>query len=516
MRLILLAAWLLAAQETPEAGKVLRVSWALPSHLDPHRAETVADARCVGALFEGLTTHGADGVTLAPGMAEKWEESADGLAWTFALREAKWSNGEPVTALDFVAAWRRALQPAIGCPYRDLFRVFKNVGRHLDALRAEGRSEVDEREYGFEALDARTLRVTLGRRTPWLPDLLAFMSFAPLHGWTVLEKGEDWVRPGRIVTNGPYLLESASPLDFTFRRNPGYWDGGAAGAPARIRLEFLPGEAALKKFEAGQLDWIAGERMPPGGAAGLKGRVVHPVWGTRFLRFNASKPPFDRAAVRAAFARAIDREGLAAAAGELPAERLVPPGLPGYAGGKGPAFDRAAAVEGLLRETEFDLAKFPRVDLLTDDAPRSVALGRWLRDQLERILGIVVRLSSMKSPAYAEAVARGEYQVAVDGWMGDYFDPLAFLETWTRGHPRNAGRWASAEFDAFLAAAEGERDPRRRMEALGRAEALLLSSAPVVPLLWPAESYLASPRLKGLHPNPMGRCPLKRLRLEGK
>lgn len=445
MRFIVLAAFLSQVQGTPDEGATLRVWWPPPSRLDPHRAVTLSDSRYLGALFEGLTTHEADGVTVAPGMAEKWEEAEDGLAWTFTLREAKWSNGDPVTALDFVAAWRRALQPATGCAYRDFFRVFRNVGRHLDALRMEGRSEVEEKDFGFEAVDGRTLRVTLERRAPWLPDLVAFMCFAPLHGRTVLEHGEEWTRPGRIVTNGPYLLDSSSPSDLALRRNPAYWDAGAAGAPERIVAEFRPAEVALKKFEAGQLDWIAGEGIPAEKAAGMKGLAAHPAWGVRFLRFNVKKPPFDRAGVRAAFARAIDREGLARAAKVLPADRLVPPGFPEYAGGKAPTFDRAAAVEALLRETEYDLLKFPRIELLTDDAPRSTALGRWLRDHLEKTLGISVRLVSMKGPACLEALARGEYQAAVEEWMGDYFDPLAFLEGWTRGirGTRGAGRTRS-------------------------------------------------------------------------
>ncbi len=502
---------LLALQDPGTAEAALRVSWGRPSHLDPHRAVTLADSRYAGALFEGLTSHGADGVTVSPGMAESWEEGDDGLTWTFRLREARWSNGDPVTAADFVGAWRRALRPATGCPYADLFRVFRGVGRHLRALRAEGRSEVGEEEFGFEAPDARTLRVRLERRAPWLADLLAFMCFVPLHPSAAAERGGEWARPGRIVTNGPYLVESSSPLEVVLRRNPAYWDPAAAGAPERIVVEFHDPDAAVRKFAEGKLDWVAGEVFAPARPEGVEGLEVHPVWVVRLLRFNASRPPFDRAGVRAAFARAIDRGRLAEAG--RPADRLVPPGLPGYAGGAALSFDRAAAVEALLRETELDLSRFPRVDLLTDDSPGSASLGRLLRDQLERALGVVVRPVSMRPPAYAEALARGDYQAALQDWMGEFFDAAAFLEAWTKGHPANTGGWACGGYDELVAAASAERDPRRRMEALGRAESLLLSEAPVVPLVWPLEAFLASPRLKGLHPNPMARCALKRLRL---
>jgi oligopeptide transport system substrate-binding protein len=508
-----IAIFVLALLQVRETETVLRAAWMPPFDLDPHRAIALSDARYMGALFDGLTTHGMDGVTVAPGMAAKWEESADGLAWTFSLREAKWSNGDAVTAEDFVSSWRRALRPSTRCSYGDCFRIFRNVGRHLDALRSEGRSGVEEKEFGFEAADARTLRVTLEKRAPWLPDLLAFMCFAPVHGKTVADYGEGWTAPGRIVTNGPYLLEAASPSGLALRKNPGYGD---ASGPDRIAVEFLAAEAALRKFEAGRLDWVGGENVSLEKAAALKGFFAYPVWGVRFLRFNVKKAPFDRPGVRAAFAQAIDRAALAGAGEGFPAGRLVPPGVPGYEGGKAPALDRPAAMEALLREMEFDLAKFPRIDLLTDDRLSSTALGRGLRDQLERALGIGVRLSSMKIPAYMEALARGEYAVALDEWAGDYFDPLSFLEMWSRGHPRNGGGWGNPEYDALLAAASRERDARRRLQILGGAESLVLAEAAVVPLVWPADGFLAGPRLKGLEPNPMGRCSLKGLRLAGR
>jgi ABC-type oligopeptide transport system substrate-binding subunit len=372
---------------------------------------------------------------------------------------------------------------------------------------------VEEKEFGFEAMDERTLKLTLERRVPWLPDLLSFMCFAPVHGKTVATYGEGWTAPGRIVTNGPYLLEKASPSGLALKKNPG---AGESGAPDLILVEFSSGEAALRKFEGGELDWVGGEAVSLEKAAGLRGFVAHPVWGVRFLRFNVTKAPFDRPGVRAAFARAVDRAALAEAGDGFPAGGLVPPGIPGYEGGKAPALDASSAMETLLRESGFDLAKFPRIDLLTDDGPRSSALGRRLRDQLERTLGIAVGLSCMKAPAFAGALARGEYAAALDEWAGDYFDPLAFLEGWSRGHARNSGGWGNPEFDGLLAAAARERDPRRRLQILGGAEALLLSEAPAVPLMWPAEGFLAGPGLKGLEPNPMGRCSLKNLRLSAK
>ena len=494
---------LLLAQESDAA---LRVSWGEPSSLDPHQAVTLVESRYVSALFEGLTTHEADGVTVAPGMAETW--TVEGKVWTFTLREAKWSDGKPVTAEDFVRGWRRGVRG----PYGPLFDLFQNVRpfrdgleadaliaqiddfseadrkrtaerlrqiaqvRHVAALKRRGiaveaRPDVGEEDLGFVAVDARTLRVTLDRDAPWLPDQLSFMSFAP--------------SSGRKATNGPYLLDSQAPVSITFRRNPDYWDAEARQAPATIVASIdLPG-VAPEKFRRGLLDWVSGDQIPP---EKRKDAVRFDAWGTFFLRFNASRPPFDAPGVRSAVSQAVDRAPIAKAAGANPARSLVPPGFPGYEPAKVPPRDRAAAMRALLKATGFDLSKLPRVNLLTDDSKESVAVGEALKTQLEKSLGFHVRLHSMKWPAYREALASGAYHAALDAWMGDYFHPAAFLEPWD--------------------AAPGPG------ESLSGAEAALLKKAPFVPLYYASDAYLVSEKVSGLSPNPMSRFPLKHVRLK--
>lgn len=552
---VILALALLLPQAVAEKD-TLRVSWAAPSQLDPHRAATLADSRFVSALFEGLVTHEADGVTPAPGMAERWEVSEDGRTWTFHLREARWSDGEPLTAHGFALSWRRALRPETGCEYVSLFRAIRGVGalldaeevdallaqydalpktlqseaakrlaglarrRHAESLRRRGlhdaaaaavaRPDATEADLGFAATDARTLRVVLERRTPRFLDLLSFMAFAPVPARVIEAHGGDWVRTLRIVTNGPYLLESATLMGAVLRRNPAYWDAAASAAPARVVVEFRSPEVALQLFREGRLDWITRDQVPPG----PPDLVRYDTWGTYFLRLNCAKPPFDRAAVRTGFARAIDRERLGAALQSTPVERLVPAGFRGYPEVRGLAFDRAAAVETLLKATEFDLSKLDRLELLTSDGLRWVAAGETLRELLEKALGVKVKLRTMKWTAYLKAVAAGEYQAAFGGWMGDSFDPSTFLEGWTPGHPNNATGWANADYTALLKAAGEEREEARRLATLAKAEALLLAEAPVVPLYAAGDGYLVSPRVEGLRPNLMSRFALKHLRLK--
>ncbi len=555
MKHVLLAILCLAPRET-----VLRVAWAPPTQIDPQRATSLADSRYVAALFEGLVTPGPDGVTPVPGMAASWEASADGLSWTFRLREAAWSDGEPVTAGDFVFAWRRALRPETGCEFSSLFRVLRNVGAFLDAaeadailvlyddlararqaeaaeslarlarkrhaaalrkrgvleaaLAADKRPDVEEKDLGFAAEGARTLRVTLERRTPWLPDLLAFMSFAPVPPKVVAANGENWMRPGRIATNGPYRFDSSTALTMTFSKNPAYWDASLKDAPDRVAVELSSEDVALEKFRAGKIDWLPREMIPAAKLAEQKDLVSYDTWGTHFLRFNAAKAPFDKKEARLAVARAVDRREAAKAAGATPAERLVPAGYPGYPAVASIGFDRAAAMDALLKASDFDVTKFPRVELLSTDGPRAQAVANAVAESLEKTLGITVRVKAMKWQAYFRAQAAGDFQVALSAWMGDYFDPQAFLEGWGKGAGANVTGWSDAAFDDLLKQASEAVDAKARLDLLAKAEERLLGEAPAVPLHTATDGFLSREGVSGLRPNLLARFPLKHVRMK--
>jgi oligopeptide transport system substrate-binding protein len=557
MKVAILALLLLAPRET-----ILRVSWAPPAQLDPQRATSLAESRCIAAMFEGLTTPGPDGVTAAPGMAKTWETSADGLTWTFPLRDAAWSDGEPVVAADFDFAWRRALRPETGCEFVNLFRVFRNVGawldaasadailaqvddlakgaqeealrtlssiarkRHAAALRrrgaleaakaADARPDVEEKDLGFEAAGAKTFRVRLEKRTPWLPDLLAFMSFAPVPPKAVAAHGEAWVRPGRIATNGPYLFDAATGVSLVFKKNPAYWDKALAEAPDTVAVELSSEEVALEKFRARKLDWLPREQIPAAKLAEQKDLVAYDAWGTHFLRFNAQRAPFNVKEARVAAARGIDRREVAKVAGAKSTERLVPAGFPGYPEVAPLGFDKAAAMEALLKATEFDLSKFPRVEILTNGSPKSMTVGNAVADQLEKTLAIKVRVRSMKWPAYVKAMAEGDYQIALGSWMGDYFDPAAFLEGWSKAGGGGMTGWTDERFDALLGEAAAATDAKARLELLAQAEAKLLGSAVVAPLYAAGDAYLVRDGVSGLTPNLLSRFPLKYVRVAPK
>jgi oligopeptide transport system substrate-binding protein len=362
-------------------------------------------------------------------------------------------------------------------------------------------------------VDDKTLRVTLERRTPWLAHLVSLHAFVPLHEKTVETNGEDWVKAGRIVTNGPYLFAEASAVRILLRRNPKYWDPALAAAPARVECGLHTTDVALEKYREGALDWIAREQIPDPEARTLKGRARFDGWGAIFLRLNTRRAPFDRPGTRAAFARGVDRAALAEAADASPALGLVPPGFPGWKGEKAPAYDKAGAVEGLLKETDFDLSKLPELELLAPDVLNLGSTAEALRERLEKTLAVKISPRVMKLPAYVKAAAAGEFHVALGAWLGDAFDPATFLEGWASDHPLNAGKWSSPEFDALLDKASAAAEPAARLELLSRAECLPLADGAAIPLYLASDVHGFSPRLSGFRPNPLGRFPLKHLRL---
>ncbi len=557
MRLALLAVLFLLPQQDPTE---LRVAWGTPKSIDPaHAGGSAAAVRVATALFSGLTTFDADGVTVVAGAADRWSASDDRLTWTFTLRDAKWSDGAAVTAADFREAWLRSLRPETGCPlvyafaplrgalaYWEDRRVDQDVltfdalsaeerratakrfgeratKRHVAALRAAladekdgdaraaleaalkaagARADVDEKSVGVEAVDARTLRVSLASASPTILEDLAGPAFLPVPAKVVAAKRDQWTHPQNIVTNGPYTLEKWTSDELTLKRASG-------GGPERVTL--LLGEhlgTIYDAYERGRADWIEAQFVPQDKMSELVKRGdVRPfaTFTAWFLRINASRAPCDRIGVRRALARAVDRGVLLkhASRGAEAAVGLVPPGAPGYIGAAAPVQDTVAAMRHLMAEAP-DITKFPKLDLLGPKTPLAQSVVFALKEQLEKDLGVKVRTDLREWPAYEKALAAGEYHVAYGMLAGPALDPAVLLEAFVG---------TSAEFDGLVSAASTERDAIRRMGLLARAEqALLAEGGGVIPLHTGGEVFVARAGVK-VASNPMGRVLLAHVRL---
>lgn len=533
----------------------LRVGWTPPATLDPAKGATLADARVLAQIFEGLVTFAADHKTVAPGMAERWNVGEDRLVWTFFLGDAKWSDGEPVTAGDFVFAWRRLLDS--GASYPHVLRMFRNGGAYLDAREAEllaetelddetirrigrtarknlaprlerlalqasgekrtllqealaaakTRDEILMKDLGFEAVDAKTLRVHLEAATPWFLDTLAFMPLYPVPEKFVRTLGAKWSEPKIVVTNGAYRIEKSEASALTLARVRG-------GGPEKVVLEWLQPADALRRFGDQKLDWLDAETIP---AAAVAKAALEPefhyfdLWGTWYLKLNTARDPFQRLGARRAVAHATDRRPLIEVARLNPATSLVPPGFDGYRGATAPKFGASDGVLALL-DAYADITAMPTIELLATDSNREIA--EKLKAQWEKHLGVNVHVNAMRPPAYVEALYSGKWDAAITAWAGEVFDPSSFLDPWTKGHPLNTTGWSHDGFEALVAAARAEADPVKRLEILTSAEKVLVETDVVsVPLFTMGSFALLAERVQGFAGNPQGRVLLQHVRL---
>ena len=493
---------------TAAAQDVLRrANGAEPATLDPHKYELQSESTILRDLFEGLTTQDAEN-RIVPGQAERWDVSADGLIWTFHLRDGLvWSDGAALTADDFVAGMRRAVDPATAANMPDL--LFKIAGARAIV---EGRAEPET--LGVAAPDMRTVVVTLEAPSPLLPAILSTPIAAPLPRHVHARAGEAWARAGTMVSNGAYVLEAWTPSSaVTLARNPRYRLDGAAPI-ATVR--FHPSDdqdAALNRFRAGELDFlpalpvarIAWARAEAPGALKLT-----PVAQLRYIEINHTRAALRDRRVRRALAMAVDREVVAERLMQglaRPAYGVVPPAIEGY---EGAAFDfagdnqaaRIAAAARLLREAGYGPERPLRIQLRTigDSWARPVATaiaGMWGR------IGVQVEQVQSESRAHFAAIDAGDYDVAISGWFG-MDDPESFMWLFQSGGGMNESRFSNAAFDAASRAAETTIDLPARYAAFARAERILLDEAAAIPLFWSVQATLTAPGLDGLKATPRG------------
>ena len=482
-----------------------------PETLDPQKTQTVVEADIVYDLFEGLLTYDAEG-RLVPGAALSWRVSADGLTYDFDLRDEKWSNGDPVSADDFVFAFRRLLDPATGAPYANLFFVIKN-GEAVNRGRAAPAS------LGVRALGSRRLEIALARPTPYFLGLLAHQTAVPLERASLERDGRDFARPGKLVSNGAYTLVGYTPNDrLTLARNPNFHD---ADHVAVAREEILPLEdraAAVRRFEAGEIDSYSD--APSDQIAFLKQRFPGELFlnaslATYYYAFNTRKKPFDDARVRRALSMTIDREFLADTiwgGSMLPAYALTPPGIAGV-NPVAPDFaalapiDAEAEAKRLLATAGYGPGgKTLDVEIRFNSSENHQATAVAVADMWRPLNVVTSFVSTDAKTHFAYLRDGGDFDVARAGWLADYDDAQNFLALAKSDNTAlNYSRWSDPAYDALLREAESERDPAARADLLTRAEAILLKAQPLAPLMYLESKNLVSRRVQGWRPNALDR-----------
>jgi oligopeptide transport system substrate-binding protein len=476
--------------------------------LDPHRGEEVQGSNVQRDVFEGLVNEAPNG-DLVPGAAESWTASEDGKTYVFKLRRAaRWSNGDPLTASDFVYAMRRGVDPATLSRYTFILSPIVNA----DEI---GAGRLPPTELGVRALDDYTLEIKLKNATPYFLGLLTHSMTYPLHRASLEKYGDQFTRAGNLVSNGAFMLADwVVQSHIKLVRNPNYWDN------AHTKLDevwFYPTEdqtAELQRYRAGELDIT--EQIPATQlnwirASLPKELVIAPYLGTYFYGLNLTKPPFkDNPKLRRALALAINRDIIAnqiLGAGQIPAYGWVP-SVAHYAGQKMPEAEltqaeREATAKRLYAEAGYSAANPLRVQLLynTQDDHRRIAVA--VAAMWKSVLGVETSIENQEWKVFLDTTNRRDTQVFRFAWIGDYNDAFTFAELLKSTSGNNDPGYASPEYDRLVAAAQGELDLDKRAELLQAAERVLLADLPIIPVYFYVKARMVKPWVAGYEPNIM-------------
>ncbi len=505
---------------TAQRADLVVINGAEPDSIDPAKIRGQPEGRVAYALFEGLTRTNEKGEA-EPGVAERWEISPDGRRYTFHLRaNAKWSNGDPVTARDFVWSWLRALREP-EAEYKYQFYYIVGAEAYGEAKDVATRPADDT--VGVRAVDDRTLTVELKNPTPFFIDLSGFYTLMPVHPATVerAEKaGESWIRPGKLVNNGAYLLDAWRLNDrIRLAKNPDYWDAKNVRMKTVDLLPMGSPNTAFNFYHSGVADLILDKSMIPTSLVPvLKSRPDYhaaPILATYFMRFNATRKPFDDVRVRKAFSLVVDKQLLTdkvTQAGEVVADAFVPPGTAGYQPPAGLKRDPEAARK-LLADAGFPGgAGFPVVRYLyTNRSETDEKIAVELQAMLKRDLGISIQLTKQEWAVYLNSQSGLDFDFSRSSWVGDYRDPNTFLDMFLAGGGNNNTGWINKRYDELIKLAGQETNEAKRFAHFREAETILVrDEMPICPLFnYVVIMFYDGDRLGGLQGNLTDEHPLR-------
>ncbi|HWD21032.1 MAG TPA: peptide ABC transporter substrate-binding protein [Verrucomicrobiae bacterium] len=493
-----------------------------PMDLDPQTAIGQGEHDIMLSLFEGLVTADPVDVSPKPGVAESWDISPDGRVYTFHLRHnARWSNGETITAHDFIESHRRMLMPSLATQYSYMLYPVTNA----EAFNNGKITNFDE--VGFKALNDFTLQITLHDPTPYLLTMMTHDSWYPVPLATIKKYGaiddrsNPWTRPENFVGNGAFLLkEWRMNSHILVEKNPLYWDA----ASVRLnKIYFDPTESfdtEERMFRSGQLHTVL--QAPASKVAFY--RKYHPdlirvstLYATYMYKMNTTRAPLNDKRVRAALAMALDRRGITetvSRAGEEPAFSLVPPGAAGYIP-QGRVTEDVEAARKLLAAAGYpNGAHFPPISLLFNTAQNHKAIAEAAQQMWKKNLNIDVTLRNEEWKVYLDSERRMDYDLVRTSWVGDYPDPSTFMELYMTGGGNNNTGWSDPEYDRLVTLGGNTNNTAVRWDAYHKAEAILMDQMPFIPIYFYTEPRLLRPSVKGFYPNLTDQHPYKYVYLD--
>ncbi|MFZ5647024.1 MAG: peptide ABC transporter substrate-binding protein [Bacillota bacterium] len=472
-----------------------------PETLDPALATGVPEGTILANMLEGLVRYGPNN-EIRPGIAREWKISPDGLVYTFKLREAKWSNGDPVTAGDFVYSWKRVLDPKTASDYAYQLYYIKGAEEYNSGT---GKAE----NVAVRAVDDLTLEVTLKAPAPQFLGLTAYPTLFPVNPGADREN-KDWHKVmEKYVVNGPFKpVKWDHNQKIELVKNDKYWDA------KNVKLEKLEIylidniDTGYNMYKAGQLDFQ--DEVPTQELARLKAAnevKIYPDASVYFYRFNVSKKPFDDARVRKAFAMAINRQEIVdkvTMAGQIPAYSFVPYGIPDTDGkdfrtSAGNQFFREDLAEAkkLLADAGYPDGKgFPKVSILTNAHAGHQKTAQAIQQMWKQNLGVEAGITVQDWKVYNDSVDNLNYDIARAGWGPDYLDPMTFIDLFVTKGGNNDTGWSNKDYDSLVARANSTGDQKARMDAMHRAEKLLMEEMPVMPIYFYTNPGLIRDKVK--------------------
>ena len=497
-------------------GKVLKVNdQTEPGTLHPGKAETTNETWILNHVFEGLMKKDTKGNNV-PGMAKDYKISTDGLTYTFTLRDdIKWSNGDPVIAKDFEYAWKYALDPATASPYSYVFYYIKggeayNTSAEKDAAKLAALRD----SVGVKAVDDKTLKVDLAAPTAFFLDLCSFASYVPIDS-KVQEANKNWANEANTyVSNGPFkITEWAHKSRVVIKKNENYYDKDKIKLD-EIDFAMIEDEAtAWQMYKSGQLD--LGYTLPVDVIAQLKAQKspelhIAPDLSFYYYEFNNTKKPFNNLKIRQALSMAIDRKTIVESVtqgGQVPAYGVVPPGIIM----EGKDFrditpdknyfteDLAKAKQLLaegLKEEGLSGLKFT---LLYNTLPSHKKIAEAVQDMWKKNLGVDVALENVEMKVKRDREKKFQYDVCRSGWQGDYIDPMTFMDFYTSANPQNNSGYKNAQYDEYIKQANATNDNAKRLDLFQKAEKVLMSEMPIMPIYYYTKPYALKPYVKGVY-----------------
>ena len=491
-------------------GILLFNNGAEPRDLDPHVVTGMPENRVIKSLLEGLAReHPERSDAVLPGMAERWESNPDKSIWTFHLREANWSNGDPVTADDFAYAYRRILNPEFGAPYVSmLFRI-----RNAQAYNTG--DVTDFSEVGVKVVDPRTLRIELDGPTPYLPLMLTHYTWFPVHPGTIestngfARRDSGWTLPENHVGNGPFTLKEWLPNQrIIVEKNETYWDADSVALNGIHYFPIQDRQTENRMYQTGQLHITNGvpfnlrDKYRQDNNPDLR---EDPMFATGYLGLNNTHEGLSDPRVRRALSLALDRKTIIdkVTKNGSPAGGFVPPAIAAYPASDVLPHDPEQA-RALLVEAGYPGGEgLPTFEFIIANADTSRTFAEVVQEMWRTELGVSIEILNKEWQVLIAEMDSGNYDIFLLSWIGDYLDPATFLKIMRTGDGNNRTGYGNPAYDELLEQANQMTSIEERYALLAQAEAILLEDLPILPVTWARNMYLIHPDLRNWASKPL-------------